>query len=239
MNKNISPTIIKDILSRSFKDSASDYSSPPSLYLIGSLTHGGFSNQYSDIDISFIYQKKIQLDFIHTYKKNLKMISKDAFERISIFYGDLNLEGGRFPYLDRIDMIHNGELLEGEKLKVRKNIPTLENVRNQLLEISIPYWKSKTDFYKASKAINLYDKEFLRVFLYPARLIYSWETGLITSNDHAVQYLDQLSIPQINMDIIHTALQERLTNGTGKILEEKKSMLHNQLKSTMQYLGIS
>jgi predicted nucleotidyltransferase len=73
------------------------------VYLIGSLAHGGFSAQYSDIDMALIAagpweSGEIDLVFHKVVARSAALSSK-----LSLFWTDQYFSVGRFPPLDRID----------------------------------------------------------------------------------------------------------------------------------------
>ena len=64
--------------------------------------------------------------------------------------------------------------------------------------------------------------------LYPARLLYSWTTGAMASNDHAVEFVRRHSIPDLDVDLIERALQCRRENGDLDRLFPERSKLEHQ-----------
>jgi len=64
-------------------------------------------------------------------------------------------------------------------------------------------------FFSSLSPIAIGDhKRYLRALLYPARFLYSWETGTIGSNDEAVAFL-QNRAAEIDTDLILRALRCR------------------------------
>ena len=49
-------------------------------------------------------------------------------------------------------------------------------------------------------------KSYLRALLYPARLIYSWMTGGMASNDEAVAFLIKQQVAGLDVDLVAAAL---------------------------------
>jgi predicted nucleotidyltransferase len=90
-------------------------------YALGSLAHGGFSALVSDIDLALILADPVQPsdgDAIRAIAESQKRAGSDLAERLSVFWGTpLTLrgqaDGGRFPPVDRLDLIVNGRLLAG------------------------------------------------------------------------------------------------------------------------------
>jgi hypothetical protein len=74
-------------------------------YALGSLAHGGFSALVSDVDLGLIRAGGSALD-----------------QRLSVFWGTPatlggQRRGGRFPPLDRLDLLEYGRLLTGQDLR--------------------------------------------------------------------------------------------------------------------------
>ncbi len=98
-------------------------------FALGSLAHGGFSPLVSDIDIGLVVQDPLHPDDANTIERvaqSQKVSGGPLSERLSVFWGTLDTlggrrEGGRFPALDRLDLLENGRLLVGAD--VRSDLP--------------------------------------------------------------------------------------------------------------------
>jgi len=98
-------------------------------YALGSLAHGGFSPLVSDIDLGLVVEDPLRPDdanMIELVAQSQKVSGGPLCERLSVFWGTLNTlggrrEGGRFPALDRLDLLENGRLLVGAD--VRSGLP--------------------------------------------------------------------------------------------------------------------
>jgi predicted nucleotidyltransferase len=90
-------------------------------YALGSLAHGGFSALVSDVDVGLILADPRQPEddnLISEVAESQKSVGSVLAERLSVFWGTPatmrgESEGGRFPALDRLDLIENGRLLTG------------------------------------------------------------------------------------------------------------------------------
>ena len=90
-------------------------------YALGSLAHGGFSELVSDIDLGLIVSDPPPPagdSTIQLVADAEKSKGSSLHERLSVFWGTPatlrgEREGGRFPPLDRLDLIENGRLLAG------------------------------------------------------------------------------------------------------------------------------
>jgi hypothetical protein len=98
-------------------------------YALGSLAHGGFSPLVSDIDLGLIVDDPPRAgdpETIQAIADAEKSKGAALSDRLSVFWGTPatlrgEREGGRFPPLDRLDLIENGRLLAGTD--ARKNLP--------------------------------------------------------------------------------------------------------------------
>src|SRR5712692_9921246 len=98
-------------------------------YALGSLAHGGFSPPVSDIDLGLVVDDPLCPDDENTIEvvaAAQKLSGGPLTERLSVFWGTPNTlggrrQGGRFPALDRLDLLENGRLLVGAD--VRSGLP--------------------------------------------------------------------------------------------------------------------
>jgi len=90
-------------------------------YALGSLAHGGFAPLVSDIDLGLVIADPLQLgdaEMVRSVADAVKTSDAMLAERLSVFWGTPaslrgQRDGGRFPPLDRLDLIDHGRLLEG------------------------------------------------------------------------------------------------------------------------------
>lgn len=95
-------------------------------YALGSLAHGGFSPLVSDIDLGLIIADPVRsgdAGTIQAIAEAEKGKGSELSERLSVFWGTPatlrgDREGGRFPALDRLDLLENGRLLSGTEARV-------------------------------------------------------------------------------------------------------------------------
>ena len=94
-------------------------------YALGSLAHGGFSPLVSDVDLGLILTDPVEASDPATVEgvaDEIKAGGSALHERLSVFWGTRStLEGshpgGRFPPLDRLDLLENGRLLAGTECR--------------------------------------------------------------------------------------------------------------------------
>ena len=95
-----------------------------SLYIMGSLARGGFSEISSDIDLGIIFNGSLNdvsvriNRILFTTRKNYPSVKNN----ISIFWGSIDslngvIVAGRYPPFDRLDLIEHGLLLCGTDVK--------------------------------------------------------------------------------------------------------------------------
>lgn len=99
-------------------------------YALGSLAHGGFSELVSDVDLGLILSDPLQradMETIQAVADAEKSKGPPLHQRLSVFWGTPatlggEQDGGRFPALDRLDLIENGRLLFGRD-DARRGLP--------------------------------------------------------------------------------------------------------------------
>jgi hypothetical protein len=90
-------------------------------YALGSLAHGGFSQLVSDVDLGLILAGPARLKDRLTVRATGNAVrsgGSELHQRLSVFWGTpATLQGraggGRFPPLDRLDLLEYGRLLTG------------------------------------------------------------------------------------------------------------------------------
>ena len=91
-------------------------------YALGSLAHGGFSPLVSDIDLGLVLADPVlegDAGNIQAIAEAQRDSGSDLHRRLSVFWGTPatlggRAAGGRFPPLDRLDLLDNGRLVCGE-----------------------------------------------------------------------------------------------------------------------------
>jgi len=90
-------------------------------YALGSLAHGGFSPQVSDVDLGLVLDDPFRVKDRFTIRGvagAVRVGGSPLHERLSVFWGTPStlrgtVSGGRFPPLDRLDLLEYGRLLAG------------------------------------------------------------------------------------------------------------------------------
>ena len=90
-------------------------------YALGSLAHGGFSPLVSDVDLGLILRDPPWIKHRLAIRAVARAVRADGsalHQRLSVFWGTPatlagRARGGRFPPLDRLDLLEYGRLLAG------------------------------------------------------------------------------------------------------------------------------
>jgi len=98
-------------------------------YALGSLAHGGFSPLVSDVDLGLLLTDPVlpgDAATVESVAAPLKAGGSELHGRLSVFWGTRatlrgEAPGGRFPPLDRLDLVEHGRLLAGAD--VRGDLP--------------------------------------------------------------------------------------------------------------------
>jgi hypothetical protein len=179
------------------------------LYLIGSLAHGGFSRRYSDIDVAVIAETGLSPNTLDNLRRQATAMSDDWGPKVSVFWTDRQFGVGRFPPLDRLDYLDRPVVL-AERERVVPVRPALQEIRDYLRGAPAANWAKRAHEFAGARALDAKDRKgYLRALLYPARLCFSYATGLMTSNDDAVTYLRKRAPPGLDLAPIEQALQCR------------------------------
>jgi predicted nucleotidyltransferase len=194
-------------------------------YALGSLAHGGFSELVSDIDLGLIIGDPplpADASMIQVVADAEKSKGSALQERLSVFWGTPatlrgEREGGRFPALDRLDLIENGRLLVGAD-DVRAGLP-----RPDVRELIVTGARFALDYLAGFRRLpgapaqaavqapgddaieEILCPEVLiaqgvrrltKLVLFPVRFLYTAATGRVGTNDAAAAwYLNDRQAP--------------------------------------------
>ena len=179
------------------------------IYLVGSLAHGGYSARYSDIDMALIAEQPLTAAEHDRLKEEAVQRSAGLAARLSLFWADAQFAAGRFPLLDRTDYLDHAAVLL-ERRHVVPERPTLTEVQTYLRGEPLDKWSRQVARLAALEDLTREDcKPYLRALLYPARFLYSWDTGTVASNDDAVAYVHSRNLFGADIDLLLRALRCR------------------------------
>ena len=197
-------------------------------YLIGSLAHAGFNRRYSDVDLALVLAAGLSQDALDDLKGRAIALSSDWGPKVSIFWSDRNFALGRFPPLDRVDLLdHAVALVESERLRPPR--PALEEIRQYLREAIFATWVDRARSFAAAEKLEPKDhKMYLRTILYPGRFCYSWMTGRVGSNEDAVAFLRERPLVGLDIELIARALRCREAAADPDVLFPARTALPGQ-----------
>lgn len=199
-------------------------------YALGSLAHGGFSPLVSDIDLGLMIADPVRSDDAETIRAVAdaeKAKGSALSERLSVFWGTPSTlrgerEGGRFPPLDRLDLLENGRLLAGTD--VRRGLPRpgagellvsgaefaldyLAGVRAAGSPASADLGSLRPAGTDAVDEIRFPEvllsrgvRRLTKLVLFPVRFLFTAETGRVGTNEAAVTwYLADAEAPSTRL----------------------------------------
>jgi hypothetical protein len=200
-------------------------------YALGSLGHGGFSELVSDIDLGLIVSDPLQPgdgETIQAVAEVEKRKGSALHERLSVFWDTPTTlrgeqDGGRFPALDRLDLIENGRLLAGCD-DARRGLP-VPSARELLItgaEFALDYLAgirrpgprpaeelgsmrlaeedAIEEILSAELRLSRGVRRVTKLVLFPVRFIYTAATGRVGTNDSAVaRYLEDGQAPSTRL----------------------------------------
>jgi len=175
-----------------------------SVYAIGSLAHGGFSQYVSDVDVALILNDPLEAGDtikIAALPDHLRESGAALADRVSVFWGSVatlngRAAGGRFAAADRADLRQSGRLLWGQDIRHRAPPATLqelviEGAQLALHKLSTP---SAIALLTDSTALATADvRRLTKWILFPVRLLFTAHTSRVAGNEAAVEYLCSVS----------------------------------------------
>jgi predicted nucleotidyltransferase len=208
------------------------------VYLLGSLAHGGFNRLYSDIDMALVTENGIDRATLDTVRTEAAALSPELSAKLSIFWSDRRFSVGRFPPLDRVDYLdHAVALIERERVDPVR--PTLQDIRGYLGGAPFANWAASAAHFAGLDVLGPDErKPYLRALLYPARLITSWTTGGMASNDDAVAFLNRQQVPGLDVDLVAAALQCRHDASDPDRLFSARAVLPRQVDACARFVGL-
>lgn len=208
------------------------------IYLIGSLAHGGFNERYSDIDMALIVETLLPPDELDLLRSKATALSKEHAAKLSLFWADADFSVGRFPPLDRADLIDHAVTLI-ERRRVRPARPTLAEMRAYLAGEPFRGWSQQAVRFATLDELPAEEqKRYLRALLYPARLLYSWETGRMSSNDEAVAFVENRALGGPDFAIVRRTLECRNRGESPEALFAERAKLTGLQAICRRHMGL-
>jgi hypothetical protein len=192
-------------------------------YALGSLAHGGFSELVSDIDLGLILSDPPQAgdsETIQQVAESERRKGSPLHQRLSVFWGTPatlagEREGGRFPPLDRLDLLESGRLVAGnDDARARVQRPSKQELVITGAEFALDHFaavrpsegaggdrlgsihaggdESLQQIRSPELLAGQGVRQVTKLVLFPVRFMYTAATGRVGTNGDAVaHYLEQ------------------------------------------------
>lgn len=170
-------------------------------YSFGSLARGGFRPEISDIDIAIILasplQEKQDQESVAHATAEIIHLNPALGRKLSLFWTSLDLlqsksaHGGRFPLLDRLDLVNDGILLTGKDIRKEIALPNKEEIDIEIAEFVLHDLaeENMTHLITNPKALIAAGLTYTtKLILFPARFLYTLQTGKVGHNQEAATY---------------------------------------------------
>jgi len=207
-------------------------------YALGSLAHGGFSPLVSDVDLGLILQDPLRMSdraTIRAVARAVRDSGSPLHQRLSVFWGTPSTlrgraRGGRFPPLDRLDLLDYGRLLTGTDARRGLARPTQAELLVAGAEFALGYlggvrripdrlrgWARsglhgdavQPEIRTPSLLVSRGPRRLTKVVLFPVRFLYTAATGQVGTNTLAAEhYLASADAPAA--ELVAAALSWRL-----------------------------
>ena len=184
-------------------------------YRLGSLAHGGFSQLVSDVDLGLVLQDPLKPTdrlAIRNVARSVKAGGSALDERLSVFWGTSSTlcgqrSGGRFPPLDRLDLIDHGRLITGDDARCSMARPDQMELLVAGAEFALGYlgrarklpdrlrdWRRQSDstldeIRTPALLVSGGPRRLTKVVLFPVRFLFTAKTGQVGSNSDAAAAL--------------------------------------------------
>ena len=187
-------------------------------YALGSLAHGGFSPLVSDVDLGLILADPFRMKdriTVRTVGNAVRAGGSVLHERLSVFWGTPStLQGrssrGRFPPLDRLDLLEHGRLLAGTEARHGLARPGQDELLVAGAEFALGYlggapglperlrgWPMRgggrgedpvAEIRTPSLLVSRGPRRVTKVVLFPVRFLFTAATGRVGTNALAAEH---------------------------------------------------
>jgi hypothetical protein len=179
-------------------------------YALGSLAHGGFSRLVSDVDLGIILRDPLREEdrvIIDRVAGSVKAGGSALDQRLSVFWGSpASLEGpdggGRFPPLDRLDLLEYGRLLTGSDVRSGMARPDRTELLVAGAEFALGYLGDSVlnEIRSPAQLVARGLRPVTKIVLFPVRFLFTAETGRVGINGLAAEhYAANASAPAITL----------------------------------------
>jgi hypothetical protein len=187
-------------------------------YALGSLAHGGFDPLVSDVDLGLVLTDPVEPgdpQTVGAVADEVRAGGSALHGRLSVFWGTPatlagEADGGRFPPLDRLDLVENGRLLAGTDCRAGLPAPDAADLLVAGAEFALDFLgPGHTRSATASPTLGsltpagqevmaeIRDPDGLarrdprhltKIVLFPVRFLFTAATGQVGTNHAAVDY---------------------------------------------------
>jgi len=186
-------------------------------YALGSLAHGGFSPLVSDVDLGLILADPPRVSdrlTIRAVAGAVRGAGSELNERLSVFWGTPSTlrgqaRGGRFPPLDRLDLLEHGRLLAGRDARAGLTRPERAELLVAGAEFALGYlggarnlperlqgWARRQqgsgtaidDVRSPALLVSRGPRRLTKIVLFPARFLFTAATGQVGTNALAAEH---------------------------------------------------
>jgi hypothetical protein len=185
-------------------------------YALGSLAHGGFSPLVSDVDLGLILDDPLRARdrmTIRTVGRSVKAGGSALDQRLSVFWGTPatlagRRPGGRFPPLDRLDLLDYGRLLTGRDVRAGVARPDGTELLVAGAEFALGYLGASAigrpgrlrarsrpgdgnaleEIRTPSRLVARGPRRVTKIVLFPVRFLFTAETGRVGTNILAAEH---------------------------------------------------
>jgi hypothetical protein len=194
-------------------------------YALGSLAHGGFSPLVSDVDLGLVLRgprRPADRLTVGRVSSTVRAGGSAPHERLSVFWGTPTTlrgraRGGRFPPLDRLDLIEHGRLLTGQDARDGMARPGRAELLVAGARFALGYLGGDpspagrlrglargrrpdgtilAEIRDPPLLVSRGPRELTKVVLFPVRFLFTAETGLVGTNSAAAgHYLAATGVP--------------------------------------------
>lgn len=194
-------------------------------YALGSLAHGGFSPLVSDVDLGLILEDPVRAKdrmTIRAVARSVRAGGSALDERLSVFWGTPatlkgERRGGRFPPLDRLDLLEYGRLLTGTDVRSVVARPGRTELLVAGAEFALGYLGGAarlpgrltrrarlrpaeddvlTEIRTPARLVSRGPRRVTKIVLFPVRFLFTAQTGQVGTNTLAARhYLASPDVP--------------------------------------------
>jgi hypothetical protein len=208
-------------------------------YALGSLAHGGFSPLVSDVDLGLILRNPQKASDRLTIRRVGRAVGADGpalSKRLSVFWGTPSTlagraRGGRFPPLDRLDLLEHGRLLTGRDARDQVARPGRTELLVAGAEFALgslggprtPRDRARSwvrgrvgrdpaleEIRTPALLVSRGPRRLTKIVLFPVRFLFTAQTGRVATNAIAAEhYLSSADAPAAGLVTAALGWRER------------------------------